>query len=205
MTAAQPDRIIVAVSGASGTIYAVRALDILRSLGIETHLIVTKAGHLNRAYETDLTREDLESRADRVYNIADVAAPISSGSYLTRGMLVAPASMRAVGEIATGVSSSLLSRAADVVLKERRPLVMMVRETPLNLIHLRNMTTITEAGGIIFPPVPAFYSRPQTIGEIVDHSVGRALDQFHLHTDTFPRWDDALRAAVSSRHREVEE
>lgn len=202
MAADQPDRLIVAVSGASGTIYAVRALDILRSLGIETHLIVTRAGHLNRAYETDLSRDDLESRADRVYNINDVAAPISSGSYLTRGMLIVPASMRTVGEIATGVSSSLLSRAADVVLKERRPLVLMVRETPLNLIHLRNMTTITEAGGTIFPPVPAFYSRPQTIGELVDHSVGRALDQFNLHTDTFPRWDDDLRKAVSSRSRE---
>ncbi|MGD9619934.1 MAG: UbiX family flavin prenyltransferase [Mycolicibacterium sp.] len=205
MANAQPDRLIVAVSGASGTIYAVRALDILRSLGIETHLIVTKAGHLNRAYETDLTREDLESRADHVYNIHDVAAPISSGSYLTRGMLIAPASMRAVGEIANGVSASLLSRAADVVLKERRPLVMMVRETPLNLIHLRNMTTITEAGGTIFPPVPAFYSRPQTIGEIIDHSVGRALDQFNLHTDTFPRWTRELREAVSAKHRSSEE
>lgn len=204
MAADQPDRLIVAVSGASGTIYAVRTLDILRSLGIETHLIVTRAAHLNRAYETDLSREDLESRADRVYNINDVAAPISSGSYLTRGMIIVPASMRSVGEIATGVSSSLLSRAADVVLKERRPLVLMVRETPLNLIHLRNMTTITEAGGIIFPPVPAFYSRPQTIGELIDQSVGRALDQFDLHTDTFPRWDDDLRKAVSARRREGE-
>jgi 4-hydroxy-3-polyprenylbenzoate decarboxylase len=117
---------------------------------------------------------------------------------LTRGMLIAPASMRCFGEIATGVTASLITRAADVVLKERRPLVLMVRETPLNLIHLRNMATITEAGGTIFPPVPAFYSRPKTIEEIIDHTVGRALDQFHIHTDMFRRWDGDLRRAVAA-------
>ena len=195
----QPDRIIVGVSGATGTVFAVRALDILRSLKIETHLIVTHAGHLNRAYETDMSRKDLESRADKVYKIEDVGAPLSSGSYLTRGMLIAPASMRCVAEIATGVSASLITRAADVVLKERRRLVLMVRETPLNLIHLRNMTTITEAGGIIFPPVPAFYSRPKTIEDIIDHLVGRALDQFGIHTDVFPRWDEDLRRTVAAK------
>lgn len=194
----QPDRLIVGMTGATGMVYGVRALDILRSLGVETHLIVTKAGHLNRANETDLSKADLESRADRVYHVTDVAAPISSGSYLTRGMLIAPASMRTVGEIASGVTSSLVSRAADVVLKERRRLVLMVRETPLNLIHLRNMATITEAGGTIFPPVPAFYSRPATIEDLVDHSVGRALDQFGIHTDVFPRWDENLRKALSN-------
>jgi 4-hydroxy-3-polyprenylbenzoate decarboxylase len=196
----QPDRLIVGITGATGIIYGARALDVLRSVGIETHLIVTRAAHLTRAYETDLTKEDLEARADYVHNVNDVGAPMSSGSFLTRGMLIAPASMRSVGEIAGGVSSSLLSRAADVVLKERRRLVLMVREAPFNLIHLRNMATITEAGGVIFPPVPAFYFRPATIEDIVDHSVGRALDQFGIHTDVFPRWDDDLRRAVSQQN-----
>lgn len=187
------------VSGATGVVYAVRALEILRSLDIETHLVVTRAAELTRAYETDLRREDLDAMADFVYNIADVGAPMSSGSFVTRGMLIAPCSMRAVAEIASGVTSSLLSRAADVVLKERRPLVLMVRETPLNLVHLRNMATVVEAGGTIFPPVPAFYARPTTIEEVVDHSVGRALDQFGLHSDVFPRWSEELRRAVSQR------
>ena len=195
----QPDRLIVGVTGATGIVYGARALDILRSVGIETHLIVTRAAGLTRAYETDLSRNDLDSRADYVYNISDVGAPMSSGSFLTRGMLIAPASMRSVGEIASGVTSSLLSRAADVVLKERRRLVLMVREAPFNLIHLRNMATITEAGGTIFAPVPAFYYRPSTIAEIIDHSVGRALDQFGIHTDVFPRWDDDLRQAVAQK------
>jgi 4-hydroxy-3-polyprenylbenzoate decarboxylase len=195
----QPDRLIVGVTGATGIVYGGRALDILRSVGIETHLIVTRAAGLTRAYETDLSRHDLDARADYVYNINDVGAPMSSGSFLTRGMLIAPASMRSVGEIASGVTSSLLSRAADVVLKERRRLVLMVRETPFNLIHLRNMVTITEAGGTIFPPVRAFYYRPSTIEDIIDHSVGRALDQFGIHTDVFPRWDDDLRQAVAQK------
>lgn len=195
--ASTPDRLVVGVSGATGIVYAVRALDVLRSVGIESHLVVSRAAQLTRAYETDLSRAELEARADHVYNVADVGAPIASGSFLTRGMLIAPASMRTVGEIATGVTSSLVTRAADVVLKERRRLVLMVRETPLNLIHLRNMATITEAGGTIFPPVPAFYSRPTTLEEVVDQSVGRALDQFGIHTDVVPRWDEALRRSMA--------
>ena len=197
MTESHQDRIIVGVTGATGIVYAVRALAVLRGLGIETHLIVSRAGELTRAYETDLSKDELGSMADHVYNITDVGAPIASGSFKTMGMLVVPASMRSVAEIATGVTSSLLTRAADVVLKERRRLVLMVRETPLNLIHLRNMVTITEAGGVIFPPVPAFYARPTTLEEMIDHTVGRALDQFGLHADTFPRWDQALRAGVA--------
>jgi flavin prenyltransferase len=195
------DRLIVGVTGATGIVYGARALRVLRTLGIETHLVVSRAAELTRELETDLSREDLAALADFHYSIADVGAPISSGSFPTMGMLVAPASMRSVAEIATGVTSSLLTRAADVVLKERRKLVLMVRESPLNLIHLRNMVTITEAGGIIFPPVPAFYSRPTTLEEVVDHSVGRALDQFGLHTDIFPRWTDDLRKKVAQHER----
>jgi flavin prenyltransferase len=198
-----PDRIIVGITGASGIIYAVRALDILRSLGIETHLIVTKPAELTLAYETDMTKRELTERADHCWALNDVGAPLSSGSFQTRGMLIAPASMRCVGEIANGISASLLPRAADVTLKERRTLVLMVREEPFNLIHLRNMVAITEAGGTILPPVPSFYFRPKTIDDIVDHSVGRALDQFGIHLDTFPRWDDALRRSMA-RGRDAE-
>jgi len=192
-----PDRLIVGITGATGIIYAVRALDVLRALGIETHLIMTKPAELTLAYETDMTKREVTDRADHVWPINDVGAPLSSGSFLTRGMLIAPCSMRCVGEIANGISASLLPRAADVTLKERRTLVLMVREEPLNLIHLRNMVTVTEAGGTILPPVPAFYSRPKTIDDLVDQSVGRALDQFGIHVDMFPRWDDALRHNVA--------
>lgn len=195
--ATEPRRLIVGVTGATGLVYAVRALEVLRSIGVETHLVVSRAAHLVRSYETDLGKVELESLADRVHTAADIGAPPSSGSFLNLGMLIVPASMRTVGEIASGVSSTLVSRAADVTLKERRPLVLMVRESPLNLIHLRNMTTITEAGGTIFPVVPAFHTGPTTIADLVDHTVGRALDQFGLHTDIFPRWDEELRQAVA--------
>lgn len=202
MASAKRDRIIVGITGASGTVYAVRALQVLREVGIETHLIVSRAAELVRAYETDLSKDELTAHADFVYNIADVGAPMSSGSFQTLGMLIAPASMRSVGEIASGVTSSLLTRAADVVLKERRRLVLMVREAPFNLIHLRNMTTITEAGGTIFSPIPAFYHRPSTLEEVIDQSVGRALDQFGVHTDIFPRWDESLRTKMKHHHED---
>jgi 4-hydroxy-3-polyprenylbenzoate decarboxylase len=201
MAESRKEKLIVGVTGATGIVYAVRALKLLRSLGIETHLIVSRAGELTRAYETDLSKEDLAALADHVYGIMDMAAPLASGSFQTLGMLIAPASMRSVAEIATGVTSSLLTRAADVVLKERRRLVLMVRETPLNLIHLRNMVTITEAGGVIFPPVPAFYTRPTTLEEIIDQSVGRALDQFGIQTDSFPRWSEDLRNKVANQKK----
>jgi len=193
-----PRRLVVGITGATGIVYGVRALDVLRELGVETHLVVSRAADLTRAYETDLSRDDLLARADHVWKHGDIGAPPSSGSFTTMGMLIAPTSMRTVGEIASGVTSSLVSRAADVTLKERRPLVLMVREAPLNLIHLRNMTTIAEAGGTIMPPVPAFYSRPTTIAEIVDQSVGRALDQFGIHADFFPRWDERLSRRIDT-------
>lgn len=193
----QREKIVVGITGATGIVYAVRALQALRALGIETHLVVSRAADLTRAYETDLSKDDLAGLADHVYNIGDIGAPISSGSFRTLGMLIAPASMRTVGEIASGVASSLLTRAADVTLKERRRLVLMVREAPLNLIHLRNMAAIAEAGGTIFPPVPAFYSRPTTLEQVIDQSVGRALDQFGLQADIFPRWGEELRRRVA--------
>jgi 4-hydroxy-3-polyprenylbenzoate decarboxylase len=191
--AIEKQRLIVGISGATGLVYAARALEVLRSLNVETHLIVSRAAELMRSYESALSRKDLEKLADAVHPINDVGAPISSGSFKTLGMLIAPCSMRSLAEIASGVTATLLTRAADVVLKERRRLVLMVREAPLTLIHLRNMATVTEAGGVIFPPVPAFYTRPTTIDELVDHSVGRALDQFGLHVETFPRWNEEFR------------
>jgi 4-hydroxy-3-polyprenylbenzoate decarboxylase len=194
MTAEETQRVIVGVSGATGLVYATRALEILRTLGVETHLVMTKPANLMRSYESELSQKDLERLADVVYPTNDVGAPISSGSFKTLGMLIAPCSMRSLAEIATGVTSSLVTRAADVVLKERRKLVLMVRESPLTLIHIRNMAAVTEAGGIIFPPVPAFYMRPTTIAELVDHSVGRALDQFGLQVESFPRWTDEFRS-----------
>lgn len=194
-----PDRLVVGVSGATGIIYAVRALDILRGVGVETHLVVSRAAHLTRTYETDLSRAELNERADHVWSIDDVGAPLASGSFRTLGMLIAPASMRTVAEIANGVSSSLLTRAADVTLKERRTLVLLAREAPLSLIHLRNLTAIAETGGIVFPPVPAFYDRPASLADVVDHTVGRALSQFGLDTDTYPVWDADLRRSVAAR------
>lgn len=201
MTIEQPRRLVVGVSGATGFVYGVRALEVLRSVGVETHLVVSRAAEMTRAYETDMSREALDALADRVYGLHDVDAPVASGSFVTLGMVVAPTSMRCLAEIASGVTSSLLTRAADVVLKERRRLVLMVRETPLNLIHLRNMATIAEAGGTIFPPVPAFYSRPRNLEDVIDHTIGRVLDQFGIHTDIFPRWDDELRAALTAPDR----
>lgn len=197
MTDSQKQRLVVGVSGATGIVYATRALEVLRSVGVETHLVVSRAADVTRTYETDLSRDELAGLADHAYQINDIGAPIASGSFQTMGMLIAPASMRSLAEIATGVTSSLLTRAADVALKERRRLVLMVRETPLNLIHLRNMVTVTEAGGVIFPPVPAFYTRPATLEEVIDQSVGRALDQFGIRTDIFPRWNEALRKKLS--------
>jgi len=184
-------RIVVGISGATGIIYGIRALQMLRELGIETHLVVSSAGEMTREYETPLSRSDLHGLADVVHPLSDVGASIASGSYRTLGMLIAPCSVRTLAELASGVTTTLLTRAADVALKERRCLVMMVREAPLHGVHIRNMLTVTESGGIIHPPVPAFYTKPQNIGDIVDHSVARALDSFGLDVRSISRWGES--------------
>lgn len=170
-----PRRIIVGITGATGAVYAVRLLQRLKALGAETHLVVSPAGVLNVHHELGLDRNALEAIADHAHNPADVGAAIASGSFATDAMIVAPCSMRTLAAIAHGLSDNLLTRAADVVLKERRRLVLMVRETPFNLAHLRNMTAVTEMGGVIFPPLPAFYHRPNSIDEMVDDTVERVL------------------------------
>ena len=183
-----PRRLVVGITGASGTIYGVRVLQALRALGVESHLVVSKAGDQTRALETDLSADDLRGLADKVYAPGDIAAAISSGSFQTMGMIIAPCSVRTLGEIATGVTGSLVSRAADVCLKERRRLVLMFRETPLHAGHLRSLLAVTEMGAVVSPPLPAFYARPATLDDMVSHSVARALDLFGLDTGTFPRW-----------------
>src|SRR6202048_1394003 len=187
----QRQRIVVGISGATGIIYGIRALQVLRELDIETHLVVSRAGEMTREHETALSRSDLHALADVVHPLADGRARIASGSYRTLGMLIAPCSVRTLAELASGVTTTLLTRAADVALKERRCLVMMVREAPLHGVHIRNMLTVTEIGGIIHSPVPAFYAKPQSIGDIVDHSVARALDCFGLDVSSISRWGES--------------
>ena len=185
-----PRRIIVAISGASGAVYGVRLLQMLRETpGIESHLVVSSAGWRNVQEEHGLQRADIEALADHVHDIANIGASIASGSFQCSGMVVAPCSMRTLGAIAHGLSDNLITRAADVQLKERRRLVLMVRESPLSLIHLRNMVSATEAGAIICPPMPAFYLRPQSMDDIVDFSVARALDLLEVPHTLAARWN----------------
>lgn len=181
-------RIIVGISGASGIVYGVRALQLLRDCGVETHLVMSKSAELTLHYEMDMSLAEIQSLASEVHPIKNVGASIASGSFLTAGMVVMPCSVRSMSEIATGVTSSLLTRAADVVLKERRRLVLMVRETPLHTGHLRTMTQLSEMGAVIAPPVPAFYSRPESLDDMVNQSVGRLLDLFDLELDQVQRW-----------------
>ena len=182
-------RLIVAITGATGAVYGVRLLRHLRAAGgVETHLLLTDAGVLNLHQELDLNRKDVEALADVVHNVRDVGASIASGSFQSDGMIVAPCSMKTLASVAHGLCDNLVARAADVVLKERRRLVLMVRETPFNLAHLRNMTAVTEMGGIIFPPLPGFYHRPASIDDMVDHTLGRVLDLFDMPHALTPRW-----------------
>jgi flavin prenyltransferase len=187
---ASPRRIIVGISGASGVIYGIRMLETLRRLEIETHLVMSRSGEVTMALETGWKVADVRKLATVFHRIDDIGASISSGSFRTLGMVVAPCSMRSMSEIAHGITSSLLTRAADVVLKERRRLVLMVRETPLHLGHLRTMTQLAEMGAVIAPPVPAFYSRPADIDDMVNHTVGRVLDLFDIDTSTLRRWGE---------------
>ena len=187
--AAAKRRLIVAITGATGAIYGVRLLEILRSLGgVETHLLVSSAGWLNIQHELDLDKAAVHALADVVHNVRDVGASIASGSFATDGMIVAPCSMRTLASVAHGLSDNLITRAADVVLKERRRLVLLVRETPFNLAHLRNMTAVTEMGGVIFPPLPAFYHKPATIDEMVDHTVTRVIDLLGVAQPVAAAW-----------------
>jgi 4-hydroxy-3-polyprenylbenzoate decarboxylase len=181
-------KLIVAITGASGAIYGVRMLEALNKVGVETHLVLSNAAKVTLKAETNIQKDDLISKADYYYPITDIGAAIASGSFPIDGMIVAPCSIKTMSEIACGITSNLISRAADVVLKERRKLVLMVRETPFHLGHIRTMEKLTEMGAIVAPPLPAFYSMPKTIDDLVDHSVGRILDLFDIENDLSFRW-----------------
>ena len=185
----EPARLIVGISGASGVLYGVRMLQMLLKLGVETHLVMSKSAQLTLTHETDMSVAEVKALADVTYSNADIGASIASGSFRVSGMVIAPCSIKTLSEIASGITGSLLSRAADVTLKERRRLVLMLRETPLHLGHLRSMVAVTEAGAIVSPPVPAFYAKPASIDEMVDHSVGRVLDLFGIETGAVRRWN----------------
>ena len=183
-------RLIVGISGASGVIYGIRLLETLRDMPVETHLVISKAAEVTLAYETDMKIAAVRELADVTYPESDIAAAISSGSFKTLGMVIAPCSVRSMSEITVGTTASLLTRAADVVLKERRRLVVMVRETPLHTGHLRTMTALSEMGAIIAPPLPALYAKPKTLDDVINHSVGRVLDLFGLDTGKVRRWGE---------------
>ncbi len=185
-------RLILGISGASGSVFGIRALAALRDLGVESHLIASKAAEMTLGYETEMTPAGLKAMSDFAYKPSDIGAPPASGSFQSLGMLVAPCSVRTMSEIATGVTSGLISRAADVTLKERRRLVLMVRETPFHLGHLRTMTQLAEMGAIIMPPLPAFYAKPKSLDDMVDQSIGRALDLFGLDWSPTRRWGEDI-------------
>jgi polyprenyl P-hydroxybenzoate/phenylacrylic acid decarboxylase-like protein len=193
-------RLIVAITGASGAVYGVRLLEQLRASGAcESHLVISSSGVMTAQQELGMKRGDIESLADVVHNVKDIGATIASGSFQSAGMVIAPCSMKTLASIAHGLADNLVSRAADVILKERRRLVLVARETPLNLAHLRNMTSVTEMGGIIFPPVPAFYTQPETLDDIVNHTVGRLLDLFSIpHSDLVKRWEGMQKQAPAA-------
>ena len=192
MASGELSRLVVGISGASGVVYGLRVLDACRELGVESHLILSRAAALTLAQESELSISDVQAKAGVVHKVGDVGASVASGSFKTLGMIIAPCSVRTMSEIASGVTSSLLTRAADVSLKERRNLVLMVRETPLHLGHLRTMVKLAEMGAVIAPPLPAFYAKPASLAEMVDQSVGRALDLFGLSWRPVKRWGEDL-------------
>lgn len=182
------EKVIVAITGASGSIYAIRLLEQLKAYDVEVHFIMSKSAKLTLKYEVNSDARDVEALADVIHANSDIGASIASGSFRNRGMIIAPCSMKTLAEISSGVTGSLISRSADVTLKERRPLILLTRETPLNLIHIKNMKTATEAGAVIFPPVPAFYNKPASLEEMVDYTILRVLDLLGYHADTEKRW-----------------
>jgi 4-hydroxy-3-polyprenylbenzoate decarboxylase len=197
MTSEQyPKRLLVGISGASGAIYGIRLLELLKGAGVETHLIVSRAARTTLAYETDVSVADVQALATVTYPEQDIGAACSSGSFKTLGMIIAPCSIKTMSEIASGTTTNLLSRAADVCLKERRRLVLILRETPLHLGHIRSMAAVTEYGAIVYPPVPAFYARPQTLDEMINHTLGRVLDLFDIEIGTVRRWSGGVRKAM---------
>ena len=199
MDANQPRRLIVGITGATGSIYGIRLLEALKDSGVETHLVISAWGARTLAHETECTLEQVRRMAHCSYSVSDLGAPISSGSFVTGGMVVAPCSMRTLAAIAHGQSEHLVHRAADVILKERRKLVLVVREAPLHEIHLENMLKLSRMGVVIFPPVPAFYQRPQSIRDLVDQTVMRVLDQFGINAGLADRWDGQLRGEDPAR------
>jgi flavin prenyltransferase len=199
-----PRRLIVGISGASGVIYGVRLLQLLRNAGVETHLVMSKTAEVTFAHETSLKIADVKALAHTHHRIDDMAASISSGSFRTAGMIVAPCSVRSMSEIASGVTTTLLTRAADVTLKERRRLLLMVRETPLHTGHLRTMTALSEMGAVIAPPVPAFYAKPDTLEDMINHTVGRALDLFDIDVGVVERWGEHPESrSRPAKHKEI--
>jgi 4-hydroxy-3-polyprenylbenzoate decarboxylase len=190
MPEGQAERLVVGITGASGVIYGLRALDALAEMKVESHLVLSRSAALTLKQEAGLSPSDLAARATASYSVGDVGAAIASGSFKSLGMIIAPCSVRTMSEIATGVTANLITRAADVALKERRPLVLMVRETPFHLGHLRTMVRLAEMGATIAPPLPAFYAQPQSVGQMVDQSVGRALDLFGLDWRAVRRWGE---------------
>ena len=186
----QNPRLIVGISGASGIVYGIRMLEVLRDMAVETHLVMSKSAEVTAAHETSYKIKDIKALADNVHSVTDLAAPLSSGSFKTMGMVIAPCSIRSMSEIAAGATTSLLTRAADVILKERRRLVLLIRETPLHSGHLRNLLALSEMGAIIAPPVPAFYINPASVDDIINQTVGRALDLFELESPLISRWGE---------------
>ena len=194
-------RLIVGISGASGVVYGIRMLEVLRDMPVETHLVMSKSAEMTIAYETDRKPAEVKALADVVYPVADIGAAVSSGSFRTKGMVIAPCTIRTLSEIASGVTSTLLTRAADVVLKERRRLVLMLRETPLHAGHIQSMLRVTEMGAIVAPPVPAFYTRPETLQQVVDQSVGRVLDLFEIESGLAKRWGEDVHGAANAKKK----